>query len=241
MAVLAGTMAWATEPKQEGVIDPKADAALRRMSDYVGGLKTFKVDATTVDEKVTADGQKVQALQQSTLTVRRPGELRVDRLGPNGHATFIYDGKRFALYNRDKKVYATEAAPPTLDEAVDKARERLHVDAPAADLIVPDSYDTLIDGVVTGRYIGLEPIDGVMAHHIAVTKDDVDWQLWIKDGPDAVPLRFVITSKDLPAQPQFTAEMHHWQPKVAVPASTFAFRPPPGAEHIKLTSDKAQR
>ena len=251
MTVLVGSVAWATEAQQpqspttaetrQGVIDPRADAALRQMSRYVGGLKSFRVDATTVDEKVATDGQKIQEVQQSKVTVRRPGELRVDRVSPAGHAVFIDDGKQLGVYNRDKNVYATAPAPPTLDDAVDAARSRLHIDAPAGDLIVTDSYDTLIDGTRTGRYIGREPIDGVMAHHIAVTKKNTDWQIWIKDGPDAVPLRFVITSKDMRGQPQFTAELRNWQPNAPVSANAFVFTPPPGARRVQLAERKAQR
>jgi len=252
LTILVGTTAWATGAKakqgaaagadeQEGVIDPKADAALRRMSDYLGSLKSFRVETTTVDEMITTDGQKLQAVQESTVTVRRPGELRIERVSPAGHSVFIDDGKQFGLYNKDKNIYATASAPPTLDAAVDDARDRLHIDAPAGELIVPNSYGALTDGLVTGRYIGLEPIDGVMAHHLAVTKENTDWQIWIKDGPDAVPLRFVITSKDMRGQPQFTAMMHNWQPNASVSANAFVFTTPAGAKRVDLTERKASR
>ena len=91
------------------------------------------------------------------------------------------------------------------------------------------------------EYVGLEPIDGVMAHHIAVTKKNVDWQIWIKDGPEAVPLRFVVTTKDLPNQPQFTLELHNWRSNVPVAADAFAFTPPSDAKRIQLAARKAQR
>jgi hypothetical protein len=245
---LVGAVSWATEPKsppptaskgetaEEGTIDPKADAALRKMGDYLHSLKSFGVEATTVDEKVTTEGQKVQEVQHSKMIVDRPGSLRVERVSPNGHTTFRTDGKQFSAYNKEKNVYATAAAPPDLDTAVDQFRERLHVDAPGGDLIVSDPYHALIDGVVTARYVGLEPIDGVMAHHLAVQKKDVDWQIWIKDGPDAVPLRYVITSKDMKSHPQFTLQLTNWQPEVQVASDTFAFTPPPGAKRVDFNA-----
>lgn len=251
MAVLigGGVTARADEPvpaatagtAQEGTVDPRADAALRRMSRYVGGMQSFRVRVDTVDDKVATDGQKIEELQQSTVTVKRPGELRVDRVSPAGTATFIDNGRQFSLYNKDKNVYATHAAPPTLDEAIDVARARLHLDAPAGDLISTDAYGALVDGTVTGRYIGLEPIDGVMAHHLAFTKQNTDWQIWIKYGAEAVPLRFVITSKDMPGQPKFTAQLRDWMPNAPVVASEFSFTPPAGAQRIDLTQRRAQR
>ena len=50
----------AARAEDEGVIEPEADAALRRMSGYLDQLQSFRVDTTTTDELVTKDGQKVQ-------------------------------------------------------------------------------------------------------------------------------------------------------------------------------------
>jgi hypothetical protein len=250
ISVLVGGAAAATETTKEGqpaaqptaaaqgVIEPKADAALKKMSDYLSGLNSFKVSTTTVDEKVTTDGQKIQEVQDSKVTVKRPGELRVDRVSPNGRATFRDDGKQFSIYNEDKQVYATAPAPAKLDAAIDDARDKLQVDAPGGDLFVSNPYKALTDGLVTGRYVGLEPIGGQMAHHLAISKKDTDWQIWIKDGPDALPLRYVITSKDVHAQPQFTIELKDWQPDAVVPASTFVFTAPAGAKKVEFLAPK---
>jgi hypothetical protein len=223
----------------EGVIDPKADAVLHRMSDYLGGLQTFRVETRSVDEKITTDGQKIQELKQQQIAVKRPGQLRIDRQGVNGHAVFRDDGKRFSLYNADKNVYAEGNAPPTLEAAIDQARDRAHIDAPGGDLLVPDTYDALLDGVTVGRYVGLEPIGSVMAHHLAMTEKNVDYQIWIQDGPQPVPLRYVITSKDMPGQPQFTLDLRNWQPNAQISDDTFAFTPPAGARRVELAAPQA--
>lgn len=60
------------EKKPTGNIEPKADEALKRMSEYMAGLKTFRLEATTIDEEVTTEGQKLQELQESKIAVRRP-------------------------------------------------------------------------------------------------------------------------------------------------------------------------
>lgn len=223
----------ATEKKEEeGVIDPKADAALKKMGAYLSGLKSFRVESETADEKVTTDGQKIQELKTSTITVLRPGSMRIDRVGPMGHSTLRADGKQSSLYNKEKNVYALGNAPSTLDQAIDQLREKFMIDAPGGDFMISKPYEELIDGLQTGHYIGLEPIDGKMAHHLAITEKDVDWQIWIADGEQAVPLRYVITSKDMPGAPQFTIRMSNWEPNVQVSPDTFAFTPPPGAKKI---------
>jgi hypothetical protein len=220
--------------EKQGMIEPRADAALHRMSDYLARLNTFRVDTTTVDEtKVTKDGQKIQQVAESKIAVSRPGQLRVDRVGPNGHVVFRDDGKQFSVYNSDKNIYATAPAPGTLEQAVDKMREKLQSDAPGLDLVGSDSYAALTEGVKAGRYIGLEPMaDGVMAHHLAVTKKNVNYQIWIQDGPQPVPLRYVVMGKDMHGSPQFTIELRNWQPNASVPDSSFAFTPPAGAKRV---------
>lgn len=225
----------------EGVIDPRADTALKHMTEYVGGLKSFRVDTTTVDEKVTTTGQKIQEIKESKVTVQRPSGLAIDRLGPAGRVLFRYDGKQFAVFGADKNVYASAPAPATIDKAIDEARDRFGIDAPGGDLMVSDAYSALLDGATEGRYIGLEPIGKVMAHHLAVSKGNVDYQLWIEDGPEPLPLRYVITSHDLTGHPQFTLELRDWQVNVPLSTSSFAFIPPPGAQHVAFAAQADQK
>jgi hypothetical protein len=223
-----------TAAEKKGVIEPKADAALHRMSDYLAGLNTFRVDTTTVDEtKVNKDGQKIRKVAESKIAIRRPGEMRIDRVSPNGRVVFRDDGKQFSVYNSDKNIYATAPAPAKLDQAADDAREQLQVDAPGVDLLASNPYDALTEGVTEGRYIGLEPMGGgVMAHHLAVTKKSVNYQIWIQDGPQPVPLRYVVTGRDMRGSPQFSIALRNWQPNAPVPDDSFAFTPPAGAKKV---------
>lgn len=223
-----------TAAEKAAAIEPKADAALHRMSDYLAGLNTFRVDTTTVDEtKVNKDGQKIQTVADSKVAVRRPGELRIDRVSPNGRVVFRDDGKQFSVFNSDKNIYATAPAPAKLDQAADDAREQLQVDAPGVDLLASNPYDALTEGMTQARYIGLEPMGGgVMAHHLAVTKKYVTYQIWIQDGPQPLPLRYVVAGKEMRGSPQFTIELHNWQPNASVPDDSFAFTPPAGAKKV---------
>jgi hypothetical protein len=235
-AVLAAaSVAFAAKggKEEEGVIDPKADAQLKKMSEYLAGLKSFRVDTVVIDEKVTTDGQKIQELKQNKLTVSRPASMRVDRMGPNGRATLTANGDQVVVVNHDKNVYAKEKAPASLEALVDELREKLQVDAPGGDFLVSDPYAELTDTIKMGHYIGLEPIGDVMAHHIAVNGKDVDWQLWIQDGPTPVPLRYVITSKDMKSQPEFTIELSKWDPSAQVTPEMFMLTPPANAKRIE--------
>jgi hypothetical protein len=220
--------------EKQGVIEPKADAALHRMSDYLAGLKSFRVDTTTVDEtKVNSNGQKIQVLAGSQFAIKRPGEMRIDRVGPRGRVVFRDDGKQMSVFNKERNIYATAPATGDLDETAHIARAELQVDAPGVDLLASNPYAALTDGATEGRYVGLVPMGGgVMAHQLAVTKKDVSYQIWIKDGPQPLPLRYVVTGRNMTGSPQFTLQLNNWQPDASVPDDSFAFTPPAGSRKV---------
>jgi hypothetical protein len=221
-----------TEPTTGPAIDPTADAQLRRMSDYLASLRSLELDAAAVDQKVTTDGQKIQFMIDQHVSLRRPDKMRVERRGPLADATFRYDGRRFTVYGKRSGYYAMAPAPPQLDKAIDAARDRYGIDAPGGDLLVSDVYGDLMKDVESGREVGLESIDGVLCHHLAYRGKDVDWQIWIQDGPQPVPRRYVITSKNETGQPEFSTTLSHWKTNVTLPDAMFTFTPPPGAREI---------
>ena len=62
---------------------------------------------------------------------------------------------------------------------------------------------------------------GVNCHHLAFTQENVDWQVWIQDGPQPFIRKFVITHKNEPGAPEFTALITHWDltQRIADPTS----------------------
>jgi hypothetical protein len=221
-------------------IDPRAENVLREMARYMDSLKSFRVETTSVDEKFTQNGRKVQQLAEAQVTVQRPNRVRIDRRGPNGRACLASDGQTVMLVNFDKQVYASLEAPQTLGEMFDLVRDRLKIDAPGADLLA-DPYDALTDGATEIRYVGLVPVGDKMAHQLFISRPDLDWQVWIEDSLKPVPLRYVLTSKDVQSQPQYTLELHGWDSRVSPRPDTFEVAPPPGAQQIDLSQPAKTR
>jgi len=215
-------------------IDPEADRELRKMSDYLASLRSFRVDAQATDEMVTKDGQKLQFVADSRISVRRPDRLRSDRLGAFADTIIRYDGDKFSVYGKRTGYYATAPAPNTLDAAIDTAHAKYGIDSPASDLWVSRPYAELTGDVKKGRYVGLEPIQGVNCHHLAFQGTDVDWQIWIEDGPRPVPRRYVVSTKDQPTKPEYTVALSDWQPNPTLDDSLFMFVPPAGSQRIEL-------
>jgi len=64
--------------------------------------------------------------------------------------------------------------------------------------------------VENGRYFGVDSVLGYNCHHLAFTQDNIDWQVWIEDGPLPLIRKFVITHKNEPGEPEFTALIKSW-------------------------------
>jgi hypothetical protein len=231
-AAAAGQPAAATGPGKKG-ISPDAERALRRMTDYLASLQSFKVQSSAKDEVVLKSGQKIDLSSQSETTVQRPNKLRSEQIGAKGGLEFLYDGRSMTLVCNSSGAYTTKAAPPTIDGAIEQAREKMGVEAPGADLLYSKPYEILTEQVTGGQLIGHETVEGVPVTHLAFQGEEVDWQIWIKDGDEPVPVWFSIITKTMPSQPEFEVHMSRWETKASIPASTFAFQPPANGTRVE--------
>ena len=215
-------------------VEPKADELLRKMSAELAGTKAFQYDADHVLEVVTKEGEKLQFVAKSRVMVQRPNKVRSDRLGAIADTSLYYDGKEITVYGKRQKVFARTPAPEKLDDAIEFAREKLGLEAPAADLFSPNAYDLLMEDVVSGRYVGDEPVGDRLCHHLAYRGSETDWQIWVADGPHALPCRFVITSKKVKGTPEFEVAFSNWNLSPTFDDSTFTFTAPKDARKIEF-------
>jgi hypothetical protein len=217
----------------EKIIDPDADRMLKAMATYLSSLQSFRVMTSSANEIVTKKGQKIQIATDDVVTVERPNKLRSEHVGATRSGISYWDdGKSMTLYCKAEGTYATLDAPPTIDETMEEVRKRFQIEQPVADLLSNRPYQTLTEQVTGGQFVGRESVDGVAANHLAFTGREADRQIWIQEGPEPLPLRYVVTSKTLPSQPQTTVRLSQWETHPAIPESTFVFQAPPGSERV---------
>jgi hypothetical protein len=229
-AALAAVAVSAAHAQGTGV-DAEADRLLRRMTDYLAGLQAFGVDTRNTLDAVLASGQKIEFVMRATATVVRPNKLRADRKSDLVDQSFFYDGRTLTLYNPAEKVYAAAAVPDTLEGMLDFARDRLDVVAPAGDFLYRDVYDRFMQVTTSGFVVGKAMIGGVSCDHLAFRGPEVDWQVWIADGDQPLPLRYVVTTRDVASYPEFSAVIH-WNLSPDLKDVRFSFTPPDGAKEI---------
>jgi hypothetical protein len=217
---------------QPAGIAPEAQRLLKASTDFLANQQQFSADTRNTLEVVLKSGQKIEFNHTARQSVQRPDKLRVERTGDLVHQVFVYDGKSLTLYNPDDKVYAQVAAPDTLEAMLEFARTKLDVVAPAGDLLDKNAYDVLMDGVTDGFVVGKAVIEGVRCDQLAFRAPHVDLQIWVQEGPQPLPRRMLITTRDLPNAPQFAVTVTHWNLKPALSAQTFSFAPPAGAKKV---------
>jgi hypothetical protein len=224
-------------------IDPQAEKILRRMSDYLASRPQFTLKAESTLEVVLTSGQKIQFDSPATLEVSRPNKLRAHRKGDLANQEFFYDGKTLTLYNPRENLYATTAAPPTIDETLDFAREKLDIIAPASELLYKNAAEKMLKEASSGFVVGPSVVGGVKCTHLAFRGAEVDWQIWIEDGAKPLPRKFILTSKKVTGEPQFIVLIRSWDVGPKFTDKEFTFVPPKGAkkiEFLQLTADTAK-
>jgi hypothetical protein len=217
---------------QSAGIDPQAERLLRRMTDYMASLRQLSVDSHNTLEAVTASGEKIQFDAYANLVLQRPNMLRAERQGDLISQVFYYDGRTLTLYNPRDKLYATVAAPDTIESMLDFARDKLDVVAPGGDLFYRDAFARFMQVTQVGLVVDKAVIGGVKCDHLAFTGEDVDWQIWIAEGDRPLPQKYVVVTKGLVSRPEYTVLMSNWNVAPGVSDARFTFVPPSGAKRI---------
>ncbi|KAA0889955.1 DUF2092 domain-containing protein [Pusillimonas sp. ANT_WB101] len=229
------------KPEAEPVTSAEVDSMLKNMSNYMARLKSFSVDTTNTTEVIDTNGQKLNFTAQGEVSAMRPNMLVAHRVDANQDASIYFDGKNVTVYAKQENLYATTSTPPDMDEALDFMRDRIQIDLPGADLLYSDIYDGMTWNQSSSSYIGKEDIDGKPVDHLAFRTADVDFQIWIQDGDQPLPMRYLITSKWVAGAPQYGVEMSNWVVNPQLDAKTFEFKAPAGATQIEfLTSQGVQ-
>ena len=241
--ILTGLPALAQTAKEAPAPLPQAEKAkiqkpdalqvLKKMCDYLKGLQQFSCQAEITEDVLLTTGQKIQLGKSVEASVRRPDRMLANSQGDADNRQFIYDGKTITLLDRSRNVYTTIDAPPEIDAALNHAIQAFDLRAPLADLIYTKAYENLTSGVTSGFYAGLHKVQGVPCHHLAFRQKDIDWQIWIEDGPTPLPRKFLITDTKAKGL-QFTAVFSKWNTSPQLADAFFTFVAPEKAEKIDL-------
>ncbi len=230
----AGGSTVAGDSDASSRLDPQADALLKKMSDYMAGLKSYSADAYVFDEQIMGDGFKLSILRSGTIKTQRPNKLHVTRKGMLQDQEVFFDGSRLVIHGKALGVFLEVPVAGDLDDALDVVTDTLGAELPARDLLSTDAYTPMIEPVIESAFLGTVEIGGVSCRQMAFRTDEVDWQLWVEEGEKPLPCRYTITSKWTYGAPQFTVTFTNWKVNQNFPASEFVFTAPKDTKSLTV-------
>lgn len=154
-----------------------AKRLLKAMSDYLAAQQAFSFAYDAMLEVVTEDDQVLGLASSGTLIVNRPDKVHATRKGGFADVDMWFDGTTFTILGKNVNMYTQISAPGSVDQLVDLLRDKYGRPLPAADLMLENSYDALMENVVDVKDLGSGVIGGMECDSLAFRKADVDFQI----------------------------------------------------------------
>ena len=204
------------------------------MSDYQAAQTAISFDYDATLEVVTNDSQKLALASSGTVTLNRPDKIRATRAGGFVDVETLFDGKTLTLLGKNANKYTQVEVPGTIEQLIDVLKDKYDRPLPAADLLMSDSYGELTQDVYNSKDLGSGVINGAECDFLAFRQDEVDFQIWIAQGDQPHPCKYVVTSRQVPDGLQYSVEIRNWKTGNEAAKDDFAFHSPANAEKIDL-------
>jgi hypothetical protein len=212
------------------------DQLLRQMSEKLAQAKSLsfkvdrKLDAALVEGRNIADSARIE------ISVSRPGKFHAKSDSIDNVRQIFFDGQNLTIYDQTMNLYATAPVVGTIDEAVAKVDEKYGFTPPLAEFILSDPYKMLSGQIKNKAYKGKENLAGVECHHLTMSGDEVDSDLWIGTA-DLLPRKLVATFKNREGNPKLQADFSGWNLTPTLDDKIFAFVPPKDSEKIEMITE----
>ena len=211
---------------------------VEQMSARLAAATALSATTTETRDIVRFSGKKETVSQTAVYTVRRPDRFYVKMTGGRGLETW-YNGKMLTIAAHPDKVFAQAPMPETIDRTLDAIAERYDMALPMGDLFYSSAAKALLSDTTTGGYAGKENVGNTPAVHLAFKDVGVDWDLWLPERGDPLPLRLKVVQKSRTGQPVIDLTFTSWDLAAKVTDATFVPKVP--AEYEGIAHAAARR
>ncbi len=228
------------QPAPPPKLDPRAEQLLSRSCEDLASSKAFTFHAEITFDKVLPSNVKLQVAAAADYAVQRPDQLAVEFHSDLGGKEIWYDGTTVTIFDPPHMVYASTEVPASIDGMMNQLEEAHNLSIPLADLAYSHPCEMLRKGIIYAAYIGVNDVDGDDCDHLAFTKNNVDWQIWLqRKGKDLLfPRKVVINYRNAPGSPEYVAVLSDWKFPESIPASVFRPDLPKDAHRIDIKKVK---
>ena len=214
-------------------IEPRAERILKAAIANLHEAKSYRFRGEMINDILLPGGSRMELVSTVQGAVRRPDRAWTRVEGEGRKSGEWYDGKTFTHLDLASNAYASWAAPATIDELLDKIKEKLGFVPPMAPLLRGTVNQEAMKTIQSGVYVGEAVVGGVPCSHLVFKAENVDWQIYVEKVVPVIK-RFVIVYKKLPGDPKFGITFTQWDFNTTLPDFVFAFDPPPGATKVEF-------
>jgi hypothetical protein len=221
-ATQASTVAVANSPEHPA-IEPAALQILQATSRQLTDATSLTFTAVTTYEAFARTGQPLYYTTQSSVLVQHPDKLRVLTPGDGPASDFYYDGKVMTAYSPREQLFATTAAPPTMEAMLKAADDQASITFPFSPLLAPDPYKNLTNGLTSAFVVGQSHVVGdTITDIVAFTNRNVQAEVWIGIN-DGLPRMLRAVYRNDPNRLRYQMEFRDWRRNVVLAPAAFVF------------------
>lgn len=225
-------VAWA-ETDAPPPLDPKAVEVVGNAAEFLSQQEQLSVSWFISYDSVLDGREKITQVRSGYSLLDREagfyGSLE------RGMATreFFFDGATFSVNDVENDSYAQIGFSGGFEQLVEQVKEEYNLDLPIWSVLSQQYRAGYLDGADKAAYLGLTRVGGEVAHHIALSNYDEDWQVWIADDPDSPRLLMIVgTNPYSQGWPQYRAYFSGWDFAPEIGEGSFTYVPGEDSERM---------
>ncbi|HEV3299075.1 MAG TPA: DUF2092 domain-containing protein [Planctomycetaceae bacterium] len=229
-AAMPGTL------RAEDKLDKKVVELVKKVGDLYKNAKTLHAEGTLVTN-VDNDGKKREIKVTAVYDVERPNRLSLKTTfngDPKQGPDVISDGKKVTVYRKALHQYVQEDAPKDMGELGVKVLQLSPAAAGIlfANVLGDDPADSLMQGVNSCSYIGMDKVDGTPAHRMKFSQDQFDWEMWVAAEGKPFVLRMTHSADGDNGKLTASETYKNWAVDAPVGKEAFTFSAPKDATKV---------
>ena len=193
---------------------------IRVLEKHLSGKSRLSYETQLTSDVVLDNGQKIQLAGSTQIYFKRPNQLFVELKTDRSHRLFYHDGNQLTIIAPDENYYGMVEAKTSSIEALMRAAQEYGIEIPMVDLIAWGVKGREWLNVESAVYVGETELQGKTVDHWAIRGAKLDWELWVTQDQDPLPLKISTVRYHATSQPRFTATIQ-WNDRSSMQDSLF--------------------
>lgn len=214
-------------------IDPLAEEIIESAAKYLASQDEMSVRWFVSFDTVLEGREKITQVRSGySLLDREEGFYGyLER----GLATreYYFDGVNFTVADKENDAYAQIAFNGAFEDLVRRAKQEYNLDLPIWSVLSMQYREDYLSSAEKAAYVELTRVGGEVAHQIALSNYDEDWQVWIADDPESPRLLMLVgTDPYTQGWPQYRAYFTDWDFEPEIAEGSFTYVPGENSERM---------